>query len=90
MKTSLLALFTTMLATAAFAAPLPGNALAAAAGAAASLNHTQPLTASPLTLTPLTPRLELAPVLAPQFVPATPAPAVELRAARPVRAVRAR
>jgi hypothetical protein len=46
-KTSLLALFATMLATAAFAAPLPGKAVTAAAGAAAALNHTQPLTGSP-------------------------------------------
>ncbi|MEI7821557.1 MAG: hypothetical protein WCK55_11600 [Verrucomicrobiota bacterium] len=87
MKTSLLVLFTTMLATAAFAAPLPGNALAAAAGAAAALNHTLPLTGSSLTLTPLTQRLELTVTPAPQIVPAIPA---AVAAPAPVRAVRAR
>ena len=72
MKTSLLALFTTMLATAAFAAPLPGNALAAAAGAAAALNHTQ--------------RLELTVTPAPQIVPAIPAAVAAPAPVRAVRA----
>ena len=87
MKTTLLALLTTMLATSAFAAPLPGNVLAAAAGAAASLNHTQPITGCQLTLTPLAPRLELTVAPAPQFVPAVPA---AVAAPAPIRAVRAR
>ena len=86
MKTSLLVLFATMLATAAFAAPLPGNALAAA-GAAAALNNTQPLTASSLTLTPLTQPLELTVTPAPLIVPAIGA---AVAAPAPVRAVRAR
>lgn len=65
MKTSLLALFTTMLAAAASAAPLAPGMSAAIGGGVAAANQLHATTASGLTVTPLAPRIVLAVPVAP-------------------------
>lgn len=70
MKTSLLALFTTMLAAAASAAPLAPGMSAAIGGGVAAANQLHATTASGLTVTPLAPPAPLV-VLA---VPVAPVP----------------
>ena len=74
MKTSLLALFTTMLVAAASAAPLSPGVSAAIGGGIAAANQLRTTAASGLTVTPLAPRITLAVPVAPVPVFIAPVP----------------